>query len=529
MEISNEANVIEKLFQIQTKEGLRVPYKLNPAQRFFDSIDDGFNRTRVLIAKARQKGFSSIILAKFGVRCLGKEGTHAVCMSHEAGATQRLLDKVDYYLKFMRGPKPVFGRHSRSEMYFDKMDSAYYIGTAGSKAFGRGDFVTDLHCSEYAFWDNPIKHFAGLFQAVPQSGRIYIESTGNGRNNDFFYLWENAEAMGYQRLFYPWFADTEYSLEIPFEKSTWKPDTPKFNEYLIELKHKHKLTDTQMYWYEMKLREMRESLPLMQQEYPSEPDECFQATGGSIFNIELATTPNWQASKFEGFYAYQHLGHPIANYHYVLGADPSGGTGHDDAAIIVFCAETYEQVFEFANNRVNPITFGEVVCKAATYFNNAFVICESNNHGAAVIPYLKDNYKRDKLYKRSYGTATTPPIYGWLNSRQSKHALIGTMQEMLPEIQVYGIQTIKEIKGFEETEEGKMSGTSDNLVIASGLGMIGLKKYESYRKEFVKPAVVVEKIIPNYLTYNLDDILQDLRKRKSSLRNQTGAGYPSLH
>ena len=94
MATSNEAQVIEKLFQIQTKEGIRVPYKLNPAQRFFDEHDDGFNRTRILIAKARQKGFSSIVLAKFAVRCLGKEGTHAVCMSHEAGATQRLLDKV---------------------------------------------------------------------------------------------------------------------------------------------------------------------------------------------------------------------------------------------------------------------------------------------------------------------------------------------------------------------------------------------------------------------------------------------------
>ncbi len=528
--MSAEAKVIESMFFIQDKyTRVKTAFALNKAQRFFDNEDNPYDKTRIIVAKARQKGFSSVILAKLAVRCLGKEGTYAACVSHEAGATQRLLDKADYYIRTMRGPKPVFGRKSRTEMYFSKMESSLYIGTAGAKAFGRGDTITDLHCSEYAWWEDPLKHSTGLFQAVPSNGRIYIESTGNGRNNDFYTIWDHADRMGYTRMFYPWYADEEYSLELPLTVSSWKPDTPRHNPYLLDIKKKYNLNDKQMWWYETKLRELREDITLMQQEYPSEPDECFQATGGSVFsNIQLSILKQWQQLTFSGLYIFKHIDHPIKDFHYVIGADPSGGTGNDDAAVIVFCCETFEQVFELYNNRTNPFSFAQILCEVAKEYNDAYITCEANNHGAAVIPYLKTNYKHDKIYKRKYGTKTTPPQYGWNNSDLTKHAMIGMMQEMLDQITLYGIQTVKELKGFEENKEGKLEGKSDNLVIATGLGMMGLKRFEYLRKEYLKPIVQEQKEKPNYMTYSLDEILKNINTRKIP-NTQVGAGYPSYY
>jgi hypothetical protein len=524
---SSEASAIEALFHIQDKGGAKVPYILNKAQTFFDNQDNCFERTRILIAKARQKGFSSIILAKFAIRCLGKSGTHAVCVSHESHATQRLLDKVDYFLKHIKGPDPIFGRHSRQELYFPKMESTYHVGTAGAKTFGRGDWITDLHCSEYAFWENPTIHFAGLFQAVPQGGRIYIESTGNGRNNDFYYLWEKAEDMGYQRLFYPWFADEEYSLTLPLSKTSWKPDTPRYNPYLLELKAKHKLSDQQMHWYEMKLRELREDINMMQQEYPSEPEECFQATGGAIFdNVQLSTSQGWQTTRDFGYYATKLTDHPRGGFTYVVGADPSGGTGHDDAAVQVFCCETFEQVYELYNNRINPIAFAQLLCEVGTRYNNAYVIPEANNHGAAVVPYLKMNYPPERVYKRKYGTKSTFPMYGWQNTDVSKHAMVGLVQEMLDQVTLYGIQTVKELKAYEENEEGKMSGTSDNLVIAIGLAFMGLRKFEYLRRDYVRPRIVEPAKKKNYMVYTFEDMMSRINVKKSHTA-QVGRGYPN--
>ena len=119
--ISPEGQVIEAMFKIQNKDGMQVPYTLNPSQRAYDE-----QRTkRDIIAKARQKGFSSYGVALQVVKCLGIPGTRAVLMSHEAGATQRLLDKAQYYIKYLNGPQPELGRHSRNELYFPKTESTY--------------------------------------------------------------------------------------------------------------------------------------------------------------------------------------------------------------------------------------------------------------------------------------------------------------------------------------------------------------------------------------------------------------------
>lgn len=531
--MSNEALAIERLFKIQDKNGVEVPFQFNPPQQFLDKHDQPQGRLRLLIAKARQKGFSSAILGKFTIRCLDKSrGTHATVISHEGEATQRLLDRVHYYLNHMNGPAPRYGRNSRGELYFPKTESTYYIGTAGSRTFGRGDWITDLHCSEYAWWQDPVKHTAGLFQAVPYNGRIYIESTGNGRNNDFYYMWDNAEAMGYTRVFYAWHFDSEYELDLPGNKTSWKPDTPKHNSYLSDLQKQFKLSDRKMWWYEVKLREMREDLRLMQQEYPTTPEECFQATGGAVFNnVQLSTNPLWVADKSFGPYVYKLGNHPQPNLHYVFGGDPSGGTGNDDAAILGICCETAEQVFELANNTINPINFGRLLVDIGKAYNEAYLVCEGNNHGAAVIPYLKENYPRHRLYKCKLETKSAPPKYGWYNTAFTKHALVGLMLEQLDQITLYGIQTVKELKGFEENAEGQMSGKEDNLVIATGLAMMGFKRFEYLRQEYMRPKVVVVKEKPNYMVYTLDEILENLAKRKYAIRGmfgpQVGQGYPN--
>lgn len=530
-ELSREAQAIESLFYIQTKEGgTMVPYTLNNAQRFLDSIDRNQGHLNLIIAKARQKGFSSILLAKFDIRCMGREGTHAVTISHEGEATTRLFDRAHFYLNHMNGPPPVFGRNSRNETYFKKTESTFYIGTAGAKAFGRGDTITDLHCSEYAWWDDPIKHSTGLFQAVPYSGRIYLESTGNGRKNDFYYIWKHAEGMGFERLFYPWFADTEYSLPLKPGQSKWKPDIPAHNQYMLEMQNKYHVNDMMMCWYEMKLRSLREDIRLMQQEYPFEPEECFQATGGSIFSsCTLQTNPRWEMGKVDGWFIYKLTTHPQKEFHYVIGGDPSGGTGNDAAAIIVICVETGEQVLELSNNTINPLIFGQLLVSIGRTYNEAFITCESNNHGAAVIPYLKDNYPSEKIYKTKYATMTTPAKYGWMNSRNSKHMLVGTMLETMDQITLYGKQTVTELEGFEEDDRGTMGGASDNLVIALGLAMIGYKKFEHYRIAYLAPPPPpIKKVIPNYMTYTLDDVLSNLNERRGGdrMHNHVGLGYP---
>ena len=518
--LSKEAKIIQGMFQIATKEGPRVPFKLNAFQLWLDEMIHDQDYRSFILAKPRQKGGSSFIEAVLSIRCLGKEGTRAVVMSHEGESTQRLLDKVHFYLKYTQ-PAPAYERNSRNELAFGKTNSTFYIGTAGARAFGRGDTITDLHASEFAYWIDAVKHSVGLFQAVPASGFKILESTGNGRNNDFYYTWLHAERMGFKRLFAPWFIDLEYSRQLPVLNWSLRDSDTQHLPFLIDLQKKFNLSLEQMFWYACKLAELRDDLHLMQQEYPSEPEECFQATGGSIFP-EAELTPN---KAWEDFLLFKQRvfglkDHPQPGLHYALGADPSGGTGHDDAGLVLICTETFEQVLRFSSNTTDPVAFSKLIVELARHFNYAYVTTESNNHGAAVIPILKRDYDRSLLYYYRRATTKSPAKYGWLNTEQHKHELVGNMQEMLDQFTFYDKKTVEELQAFEESVDGKMSGKSDNLVIASGLAMLGCMRQIRYRTDYLLPKIAPEEKPKNFMYYTLDSVLGSIQANQ-----RRGQGY----
>lgn len=467
--MNREYLAIEQLFHIISKTGEIVPFKRNNAQKFFDRHE----QKRMIIVKARQCGFSSYILAKFAIRCLSQTGTRCVVISHETDATQRLLARVHFYLDTIRGPKPILGHSSKNEITFPKTFSSYFIGTAGARSFGRGDTITNLHCSEYAFWEDPIRLKASLFQAVPRNGCIIIESTGNGRNNDLYYTWKNADRMGFIRMFYPWYADPDYRLDV----DSWKPDTPPHNEFLLDIQKRHRLSPEQMAWYESKLRELNEDVNLLLQEYPNTPDDSFQATQASLFpEIILSQSDLWQTRKIQSYECNLLTNHPQPNKSYSMGIDPAGGTGHDYSAIVIICNETGEQVFEFYNNRIDPIELAMFSGFLGFRYNKAFITCESNNHGISTISYLKNHYDRSRIYKQSRALSLNPK-YGWTNTQQTKHALVGIIKESLDDVIIYGNETYNQLANFGETPEGKLMGDRDDLVIAFGLACLGFKRF----------------------------------------------------
>ena len=231
---------------------------------------------------------------------MGEANTRAVLISHEAKATQRLLDKARFYIDHMRsGDKPTLGRRSRNEFYFPRTESTFYIGTAGAGALGRGDTITDLHISEYAWWESDaLEHVAGLFQSVPLSGTVCIESTGHGRANDFYSMVKNHRNLGYNVFFVGWWEDDEYQLEVPEPlRGRWSPVG--FERYFDRMADKYNLSEEQLYWYWIKLNEFRRNLKYMQQEYPSNLQECFQATGGAVFPDVVLTEANQWVEEYK--------------------------------------------------------------------------------------------------------------------------------------------------------------------------------------------------------------------------------------
>lgn len=187
----NYKAAIEGEFDIVNKRSEDIPFTLNKAQEDFVSNMTG----RDIILKARQLGFSSLILAILTIDFILEDNQRCVVMSHETDATQRLMDRVKFYVNcFERknNTKLNLRYNSRSEMVNEGNGSSFYIGTAESRSFGRGDTITSLHLSEFAFYPDPEKILAGVMQAVIPTGKVFIESTANGFN--FFKgFWDEAK------------------------------------------------------------------------------------------------------------------------------------------------------------------------------------------------------------------------------------------------------------------------------------------------------------------------------------------------
>lgn len=294
--------------RIKDKDGKISPFSLNRAQRHLHAkIEDQKARTgrvRVILGKGRQVGGSSYVGARFYHRTSLNRGVECYILTQDDKATAHLFEMVERF--HTHCPlRPSTSVDNAKELKFDKLDSGYSVGTAGSKSTGRSRTVHLLHGSEVAFWTNAATHFAGVVQTVPDAigTEIILESTGYGPWGEFFERWQRAEAgIGdYEAIFLPWFWAEEYAREVP---SDFAPD-----EEEREYQRLYGLTLPQMVWRRAKIAELKDP-KLFKQEYPASAVEMFQATGRESYidpELVLAARKN----EFEG------IG-PL-----VVGVDPS--------------------------------------------------------------------------------------------------------------------------------------------------------------------------------------------------------------
>ena len=241
-------NYIKNLekFDIVAKSGDTVPFSPNEYQKQFINEMSG----KDVILKSRQIGFSSLILGIFAIDFLTTENSRSVCISHDRESAQRLLARVKFFIDSAerKGLAVKLKYNSKSELFNSDLNSSFYIGQAGSKAFGRGDTLNNLLLSEFAMYPDPEVMLTSVLQAVVPGGKVIIESTANGMNY-FKSFWDKTKAgeTGFKHHF--------------FDNSFYSKD------FLDE-----------------KLKELGEDN--FKQEYPSTDTEAFLSSGNPFFDRE---------------------------------------------------------------------------------------------------------------------------------------------------------------------------------------------------------------------------------------------------
>lgn len=268
----------QKCLKIRTKSGAVQPFVMNTAQLHIHAcIEEQLANTgkvRAIVLKGRQQGCSTYVEGRYYWKVTHRKGALAFILTHEADATDNLFNLASrYHDNCPALVKPHTGAANAKELSFDLLDSGYKVGTAGSKAVGRGSTIQYFHGSEVGFWPNAEEHAAGVLQAIPDEPgtEIIKESTANGLGNYFHKEWQDAVAgkSDYIAIFVPWYWQEEYARPVP----------PDFVLDAEEEKYQqsYELTLEQMVWRRFKIVELGDLK--FKQEYPATSAEAFQMTG----------------------------------------------------------------------------------------------------------------------------------------------------------------------------------------------------------------------------------------------------------
>lgn len=504
---------IEQLFLIVNKDMQEVPFKLNPPQiRMLKELDTS---NRDIILKARKEGISSLILAIFMVDFLTVENVRCVVISHEEDATRRLLDRAKFFLDSIAKTWPEeyelpynLKTNSKKELVNTKMNSTFYIGTAGSRAFGRGDDIHNLHVSELPFWPNQESMMLGLTNSLTPNGRIIVEGTANGMGDYFHKMWLRAKSGSspYRAHFIPWFEDPTNVMPVTYDMQLIKEEQDLANAF--------HLTREQLAWRRWKINEGNgdwqdpQTWDSFNQENPATADEAFIVSGNPVFSPQALSFYFTRTQKpilkgyLQGFNpvsinpnekGYMRIYKEPNEFHtYAIGCDVSegkitseeigGSKERDYSCAQVLDKTTYEQAAVWYG-RADPDRLGRELDLLGRYYNDALIGVERNAIGITPLIVLRDLGYPNLYYREKIGMITDKITseLGWVTDSISKESIIADAVTLIRDkrIILYDEDTLSEMRSFMRDAEGHARAAKsahDDMVMALLIAIRMLQK-----------------------------------------------------
>jgi hypothetical protein len=516
--LNDNQKYIESFLKIRTKEGKLVDFKLNSSQirllKKIEELQQQGKPVRIIIAKSRQMGFSTLTERLIFKRTATNKLTNSLIIAHKETASSNLFNMSKLFYEEMPAPlRPMKKASNAKELIFENptgdpeekrknagLRSKIKIESANNEGAGRSETIHNLHVSELAFWSNPDNVMLGLMQAVPNTSNtmVIIESTSNGVGGMFYNLWKQAERgeSDFIPMFFPWFEHAEYSMPTP--------DDFEITEEEEELKKLYNLTTDQLTWRRWAIRNnCGGDVDLFKQEYPSYAEESFLSSGRPRFSIGVLK--KWLNKAKQGTKGYLEKGsfikdnkgyieiwdNPKPNHSYVIGADVSEGLVDGDySAAMVFDTKTNKQVAKW-HGHIDPDLFAGELEKLGNYYNKALIAVESNNHGHTVLNILKRTYiNLFQMEKYDENTDTTTKKLGWQTTKKTKPLVIDNMAYMIREklFETLDSTLINECMTYVREDNGStnaIQGNYDDTVMASAIALFVMSNYlDDYLEHF---------------------------------------------
>ena len=527
--------------KIQTKKGDLIAFRFNEDQTILEAIEkDILSRGRLLrmvILKARRRGVSTHRIAKNYHRTIFKFNRYAYHVTHEPDSKDFLFSMTKrMHANNPCRPKELY--NSKSILEFNTkdrtgMDSAIRVGAAGKDHLGSGQLIHYLHLSELAKYPRhaEAKLLTSLLQCVPRDpdSEVAVESTAAGLGGEFYeWFWSarffyevylhkgkpvfrvtirpDADAENeYAAIFIPWFTNSEYQMdpEPGFKRTT--VDHPVYGNE-AEMVKLYAINDRHLKWRRVMIANECKGKPeVFRQEYPSNPEEAFLATGRPVFtpiNAVLArkkalekaqrekdprkfytcmfSTGQWIATtpeRGDTDSILQVWEEPRQGAHYVVSADVAEGLEKGDwDSVDVLEQLTGRQVAHW-HGHTAPDQLAVLLYHIGHRYNVACVAPERNNHGLTTVSKLFTDLNYPNLYVEE---VDDPPHkkrkrYGWHTTSANKPLAVDGMAAdfRAAAANINCVETLGEMLSFKHENDGSMgaeSGRFDDRVISFAIG-----------------------------------------------------------
>jgi len=364
---------------------------------------------------------------------LFKQNFKAVLISHDQKSMEEIFYKVQIaWREFPQEIKDYIGwlpdTENKNQLRFNNGSSISITTSA------RSGTVNRVHISEFGkicakYPEKANEILTGTFPAVVPGGRIDIESTAEGNfgayHDMFMEAFDNGEPksqMDFKAFFFPWTMDEAYVATVA--------ETGGLPKDILAYQELYKLTDEQAAFYFLTKKVLKEKI---KQEYPTVPEEAFEASGSMIFdqdNLNIRLQNDVREPEINGDW---HVFHNfIPTHRYGMGADVSEGIGRDACTAVIFDFSAKvgnttvpKVVARYMNKHIDPTTFAFELSQMGAQYGGCIIAVERNNHGHATLAKLKELYHNIYVeHKTDKWTNQPTEKLGWHTTAASKPQLL---------------------------------------------------------------------------------------------------------
>lgn len=282
-DLLNPKDRLNTLYRIVDANGHSIPFHLNPSQEYVLE----HMHTRNLILKARQLGMSTFSVLYLLDQCIFNENLSAGIVSYSLEHAQYIFKKIighalETWLPKLKGCFQIVQQSAREITFANgshlRVDTSLRGGSYQLvlvSEFGKTCARSPQKAEEVV---------TGTLQAVPATGRIIIESTGEG--NDGFYAEmvnkahirgnDNLSNLEYKLFFFPWYVEPRYIEIDPVNYDVELTDY--FNK--IDCNENIKIAQPQRNWYAIQQKMLGDKI---KQEFPSTVSEAFLSSSDAYY------------------------------------------------------------------------------------------------------------------------------------------------------------------------------------------------------------------------------------------------------